>query len=210
MIILALFLIGIVLIISCSKDNPTGNNGGDEIIIITSPTSSTVWTVGENISVTWNNAHGSTVDVYFYSGDDMIDQFNDGTANDGLINDACPNSPGNNNRIKIEDSEGNWGWSDYFTVVGGSQEIINITSPTSSTVWIVGQNISVTWNNAQGSTVDVYFYSGSTMFDQFNDGTSNDGLINDQCPDSPGNNKRIKIEDSEGNYGWSDYFTVIN
>jgi hypothetical protein len=178
----------------------------EEGITITYPTESTSWTVGENISVQWNGGEGTTVDVFLYCDGTMVDQFNAGTANDGQINDLCPNFPTENARILIEDNLGNMGWSDYFTIVGNGS--INITQPDENTVWTVGQTISVLWNNADGSTVDIYVYRGCEMVEQFNDGTANDGQINDACPDFPGNDIRILIEDDLGNYGWSEYFTI--
>jgi len=37
-----------------------------------------------------------------------------------------------------------------------TQDVINITDPTSSTIWNVGDLIGVDWNGAEGSTVDVF------------------------------------------------------
>lgn len=92
------------------------------------------------------------------------------------------------------------------------QEIINVNNPNSSTTWIeFDTNTSCDWSNASGNTIYVEIYKGSVYKGIYHGETSNDGHCERGIPlDNwgTGTDFRLKVIDNEGNYGWSEYFTI--
>jgi hypothetical protein len=76
----------------------------------------------------------------------------------------------------------------------------------------VGQtNTYAEWNGATGSTVFVEIYKGTTYKGLYHGETANDGHVDRSIALEDwgtGSDFRLKIIDSNDNYGWSDYFTI--
>ena len=101
---------------------------------------------------------------------------------------------------------------DSTTGPTGNEELVEVTYPTSTTVWQEFQTDTYCeWNNATGSTVEFEIYQGETLKGTYHSSTDNDGHVNRSAALEDwgtGNDFRIKAIDSESNYGWSNYFTI--
>ena len=191
----------------------TFSTDGNDIINVTHPTSSTVWNEGQtNTYVDWNNATGSQVMVEIYKDDVYVDIYHDWTANDGhaVLSVLGDWGTGDDFQLKVIDENDNYGWSEAFTIEGGDGTI-NITYPTSSTVWTVGQtNTYIDWNNASGDQVLIEIYKGGIYVDEYHPWTANDGhaVLSVLGDWGTGDDFQLKVIDENDNYGWSEAFTI--
>jgi len=93
-----------------------------------------------------------------------------------------------------------------------NKEIINVTTPNSTTGWIEYQiGTSCEWNNAEGDSVYIEIYKGDTIEGLYKDWTPNDGYYGrafalDDL--GSGTDFRLKVIDKNDNFGWSEYFTI--
>ncbi|MFB0517222.1 MAG: Ser-Thr-rich GPI-anchored membrane family protein, partial [Candidatus Neomarinimicrobiota bacterium] len=147
-------------------------------IVVTEPTSSTVWDLGQqNVTISWYTGNlGGTVDIHLYKGTSQVETIATGTSNDGSHTTwDVPTSltPDTDYRVRVHQDASHYDYSDYFTIAGN----IVVTEPTSSTVWDLGQqNVTISWDTGNlGGTVDIHLYKGTSQVETIATGTSNDG-----------------------------------
>ena len=94
----------------------------------------------------------------------------------------------------------------------GNKEIITVTNPDASTVWVEFQtNTSCDWNNAKGETVYIEIYKGVAYFGIYQEETANDGSsIRTAALGNwgTGTDYRLKVIDEKDNFGWSEFFSI--
>ena len=212
-ILIGIFLV-LLLVFGCEKNSTEPEN--KEIIHITYPNSSTVWSEFQTETYCeWNNATGSTVQVEIYQGTTYKGIYHGETDNDGHCDRTTALEDwgtGTDFKLKVIDSNDNFGWSDEFTIESGSSGTINVTYPNSSTVWSEFQTETYCeWNNATGSTVQVEIYQGTTYKGIYHGETDNDGHCDRTTALEDwgtGTDFKLKVIDSNNNFGWSDKFTI--
>ena len=187
-------------------------------IVVTEPTGSTVWTMGQqNVSITWNTGNlGGYVNIRLYQGSTYVDEITSSTSNDGSYNSydvPTTLSAGTNYRVRVYYDDSHYDYSDYFTINEETGDIV-VTEPTSSTVWTMGdQNVTISWETGNlGGYVRIRLYKGGTYVDEIVNSTSNDGSYN--YYDVPttltsGSDYRVNVYLLNiGNNDYSDYFTI--
>ena len=171
----------------CAAWNDT-RNGGDDVyfngtatvektVTVTEPTSATIWTRGQNATVTWTTTGAITgVNIKLYKGATKVQDLALGTANDGtetfIVANGLANGP--DYRVLVEDAlnVAVYDYSDYFVV---EQKIVTVTLPTSATVWTKGQTGTVNWaTTGTITTVNIYLYKSTTKVKDIALGTPND------------------------------------
>lgn len=180
------------------------------------PLSTTIWQEFQiDTYCDWANATGDSVYIEIHKGTVNLDIYHEWTDNDGHCthNGALDDwGTGTDFRLKIIDAVGNSGWSDYFTIVSGSPNQIDVIYPEATTIWIEFQtNTSCDWLYASGDSVCVDIYQGATYRGLWHDWTDNDGHTsrNGALDDwGSGTDFRLKVIDAAGNSGWSEYFTI--
>jgi hypothetical protein len=185
-------------------------------IAVTQPTSSTVWTQGDqNVSIIWDTGNlGGTVDITLYKGSSSVATIASATANDGsYISWDVPSAqtPGTDYRVRVYNSSTYYDYSDYFTIQAKPE--IRVTMPTSNTVWTQGdQNVSISWDTGNlGGTVDITLYKGSSSVATIASATTNDGSYTSwdvPSAQTPGTDYRVRVYNSSTYYDYSDYFTI--
>ncbi len=198
-----------------------------EIIDVTAPDSTTEWARGSiNHDITWvtTGLTSTTVDIYVYKANAVYAQIATGTDNDGSWTYAGPVpsdwAAGPDYRIKIVDNYTDWGWSDEFSVTGAAN--ITVDYPTNGTVWNNYQTTTFCmWTNPTDKGVlfdDSVFIEiwkdGVYLFDYTDDWVPNKTRFKHKTPlPGPdtlpvGNTYQLKVIDDNGNYGFSNYFTI--
>ncbi len=187
---------------------------------ITSPTTSTVWEAGEIEVVYWNDCDlGGRADIELYKGDSKIATLASSSVNDGGWDGYIPSNltSGNDYRVKITHNtdQGKTDFSSYFTITSGSSNCsFEITSPTSSSVWTVGQIEAVYWEDCDlGGRADIELYKGDSKIATLATSSVNDGGWDGYIPSNlaSGNDYRVKIthNSDQGKSDFSSYFTII-
>jgi hypothetical protein len=210
----SMIIIAALILFGCGT--PTENNGNEEIINVTNPTASTIWLENDtNTSCDWNNAEGETIHIEIYKAEAYLGVYSDETENDGSVTrvSALGNwGTGTDYRLKVIDDDDNFGWSAYFTIESDIQSVINISYPNSATIWDEFQiETYCDWTDATGETVYIEIYKGGSYLDIYHEDTTNDG----HCSRNgalgnweTGSDFRLKVIDSDDNYGWSEFFTI--
>jgi hypothetical protein len=186
-------------------------------INVTNPSSWTVWKHGQtDTSLSWVGGSGAQVRVSLFKGDQFIAPYLWWISNNGQATRSVGIPPawgtGSGYRLKVIDSDGNVGWSGIFSI-NASGVYINVTNPNASTVWTHGQQLTrVLWNGASGSQVRMSIFKGDQFIAPYLWWTANDGEAV-RGPAIPaewgsGSDYRMKVIDSNGNIGWSEYFSI--
>jgi len=189
-------------------------------ISVLEPDSTTRWYPGKTFaSVRISGEFGPRVKAELYRNGRLASLFIEwrtvDSTNTIVRSDPIPLSwtPGENYRLKVLDSIGNFGWSRPFVILPDSFAQLIVTSPDSGDVWYAGMSdIPVRWTDALGDSAHAVLYRGTTMIDEFGNGwTTVDSLVrSDSIPASWGEGVdfRIKVVDNKGYYGYSGYFEV--
>jgi len=203
-------------------------SSGAEIVEITEPNASTVWThFDTDLPVEWQYPSlletlvGDSVSIILYDDETLIDVLTASTLNDGSwrFEEIVPVDwePGTEYRLYIEDDLTNYGWSEYFEVAASSgQEVITVINPDSSTIWThFEEDLSIDWEYPailSGDSVSLSLYDDETLVSLLVESTPNNGswVYTGPLPMewTPGVEYRIYIEDNLTNYGWGDYFEI--
>ena len=209
-----------------SEEFTVSLSSGAEVIEITEPGASTVWThFDTDLPVEWQYPtilSGDSVSIFLYDDETLVDVLTASTPNDGswLYEELVPMNwtPGTEYRLYIEDDLANYGWSEYFEVAAASgQEVITVTAPTSSTIWEHYEtDTEVLWEYPailSGDSIKIDIYESGTLLDTYADWTANDGeYIRSEGIDpswGEGSEYTLNIYDEYGNYGWSDAFYIV-
>ena len=183
----------------------------DGTIIVTNPDSSTIWYQEGDFFIEWSNAEGSQVLVELYHYGEYIDICHPLTDNDDICHGWVEDDwgVGDNYEVKVLDTNGNYGWSEEFSISEDTSTII-VTNPNSSTIWYQGEDFYIEWENAEGSQVLVKLYHYGVYIDICHPWTDNDDICHGWVEDDwgVGDYYKVKVLDTNGNYGWSDYFTI--
>jgi hypothetical protein len=196
-------------------DNST-EPSGEEIINVTYPATTTIWFEFQtNTVVEWANASGMTLDIEVYQENTFKGVYADDINNDGYYSRELALEDwgnGDNMRLKLIDSDGNIGWSDYFTIEAVTPGLITVLNPDAATVWTEFQyGTECDWTGAVGDSVYIEIFQADVYVDLYHNWTANDGHCsqNDALGDwGTGNDFQLKVIDSAGNFGFSDYFTI--
>jgi len=186
-------------------------------IQVTSPNSGSDWLVGDNHIISWGLAGncGAGFKVQLYNGStNLCTIYQDTDVSFIWTVTDCGGGTSASYRVLVTDlTSGAYYYSDYFFITVPTCGI-NVTSPSSGTVWTEGQNGTVRWTSAGpcGSEVQAELYNGSSKLCTYHTSTPNDGLqtyiVND-CGGGTGANYRIKVTDiSTGVFNYSNYFTI--
>ena len=116
---------------SCITDNDDNTNNNNQTINVTEPNSTTIWyhEAGIQKAIMWTNATGSQIRALIYKNEEYLDIAHDWTANDGEAYfswDISAWGTGSDYKIKVEDNNDNFGWSNEFTIL---EEYFFIFSP---------------------------------------------------------------------------------
>jgi len=186
-------------------------------IIVTEPTISTVWTMGDqNVTISWETGNlGGTVNISLYQGGTYVDEIISSTSNDGSYNNydlQTTLSAGSNYKVRVYYDASHYDYSDYFTI-NQPTGIITVTEPTNSTVWTTGdQNVTISWDTGNlGGNVNIKLYWGTTYTHEITSSTSNDGSYNSyDVPTSlaPSSIYRVRVYYDASHYDYSEEFTI--
>ncbi len=189
-------------------------------ITVTNPTSSSNWVEWNTYAIQWTSTGDiDNVKIELYKGATFVEEITSAlgyTINDGEYNfyvSTAENYDGTNYRIKITDYDDPnvYGYSGYFSMNVRSGTI-TITSPTTTTLWLVGTTHSISWTST-GSilNVDIEIYKGDVLkyyiYDVSNIGVK---LWEIDAAIETGSDWRVKISNSDNSaqYDWSDDFEI--
>ena len=96
---------------------------------------------------------------------------------------------------------------------GDALSTINVTYPHNGIIWTTGlTNTEVHWESAQGDSVRIEIWKDTSKVADYCFWTENDGAFTRTTAVlgnwGEGNNFKIKVIDSLGNIGWSDFFAL--
>ena len=199
----------------------------DNIEIEVNQESTLNWAPGqEDVGVTWvvdTAAQGDSVSLHVYHEDSYIDVFSDEhlfVPNTGsyIRTNPVPESWNTRGqyilRVKITSTTGSqdYGYTNSV-MVQEKQPTIMVTMPTGTSVFLREEPAEIKWENASAN-VNIYLYEG-LYGDPVLLGTSTlhpNGSM-DVVFDDQWNNSLyylVKIEDDNGEFGWSSYFPIGN
>ncbi len=208
-------VVGVLLLFafSCNR-TPTGL----DCITVLYPVSGDVWDYMQGgTHVEWAGAEGDLVRMDIYKDGLCFVDYLGWIANSGsavrtdYLHPACHGS--GHYQIRIEDSNGNFGISDEFTIMCGGLGDIQITYPAGTPYWtFAGSDAYVTWTDSAGELVRVHVYRGDgTYIGILIDWTENDGFAEPLFPLDrllvPGD-YYIEIVDDLGRWGIGGDFRV--
>jgi hypothetical protein len=196
-------------------------------LTITSPTGSDHWVIGSTHEITWTSTGNvSWVDIALYNGTSTllgpiaIDEPNDGsfswTIPWGVLN------AGSNYWIALQyDSDGDeiydiYDYTDDFELKA-PDGALSVTSPTSSSIWELGEVVTITWDTTGDvPVVEIFLIKGTEVLGWLTDPTLNTGsyvwTVNSTL--TPGSDYSIGIgSDYNGDFSYdfyanSDDFTI--
>ena len=203
-----------------------------EIFTFTSPTSDSTWRhYVSGYEISWDNPsylESDSVEIDLYKGGQYLEEVSPMLLNTGsyIITDPISEAlePGNDYQILITDEYDDYGFSEEFTIEASTgEEIVTITSPASDTTWgHYQENTQVVWEYPRNrdtrlsyDSVKVDIYKGGVYLADYTDGwvantfsyTRTDGI---DASWGIGDDYQLYLEDSNGNYGWSDSFAIEN
>jgi len=175
-------------------------------VVVTSPTSSSVWTAGETYDITWTSSGsvGSYVkmeyDYDYYSSSTAVTIVSS-TSNDGTYSWTIPTTitPRTSYLIRITSTSYSSVYDDSSLFeIRAPTGTVAVTSPTSSSVWTAGETYDITWTSSGtvGSEVKIeYDYAYYSAPVTITSSTSNDGSYSWMIPSdtTPRTNYLIRI-----------------
>lgn len=190
-----------------------------ETIEVTSPTESTVWKHGRGgVRIAWEECCCDSVSISLYAGESPVQILTSASPDTGVyVRRAVVNpswEPGEDYRIRVESSDGSFGYSPFFEIEADSLESITVRKPDSSTRWYNGQQfVNLSWRGAEGDSVKVDLYVNDTLLSTLCDFTDTARAsicrctleVEDSVPEPA---FRVRITDNLGNYGWSGLFSI--
>jgi len=191
---------------------------GIECISVTYPTSIDVWQYMQGgTHVEWSGAVGGSVRIDIYRDGKYYTDYLSSAINDGhaertdYLHPSCHGS--GSYQIRIEDTAGNTGWSDCFTIMCGGVGDIVITYPSGDPIWTyAGDDAYITWTSSNGEMVRIDIYSGGGIWlGTLVDWTLNDGRAEPPYPLDgslqPGS-YYLQVIDDEGQWGIGGDLTI--
>lgn len=206
---------------------------GQEVITVTEPNASTVWTHFETGTVieweypalfgfTGGILSGDSVSLELWRGGVYIDTYPEMIANTGSYTVPDPVSmdwePGEDYQIKVIDNLENYGISSEFTIAPSSgANVITVLNPNSTTQWThFESDCKIEWSyptTLSGDSVQLELWVGGMKLTNLSGYISNTGeyFLPFLIPMSweQGNEYQIKVIDNFNNWGYSDYFEIV-
>lgn len=182
-------------------------------ILVTEPSSSTVWRPGQqDVPIHWITGDiDGPVSISIFKGSSMVETITSSTPNDGSYTTYdVPESlvPEKDYYILVlHIDSGVRDYSDYFEI----RQFVVVTEPSSATIWNRGQaNVPITWITGNfGGSVDINLYKGTSLVHQWQH-VSNDGAYQVGVPTNVplGTDYGIEIylDADHGDFG--DYFAI--
>lgn len=184
-------------------------------ITITSPTSSSSWSVGGTYTITWTSGESLTdLTIALFKGESSVDSIAasaSGSAGSYSWTIPLDISPGTGYYIAIMDNTDTsiFGISDEFAITasGGETEgSIFFIAPTEVSTWKTGAEYVISWNSdLELGTLTISLYKGGEFHSEITSGVSgSDTNYHWTIPTSlaEGNDYQIKIVDSTNTAIW--------
>ena len=184
-------------------------------IDVTTPSSSTLWTVGEtNTQVEWTGGGAQVKLEVWYEGE-YVSDYSGFITNTGSYTRSAPIpttwSIGTHFRIRVVESGStpDDGYSEEFQLT----DEVDVTSPTSSTSWAWGETgVTVSWNEPYSDSVTIYVYKGGSSVATFAASVPNTGSYTRTDAVSSswgwGDDFKIKVVGNLGSSGYSSEFSI--
>ncbi len=180
------------------------------------PDVASTWRWGQRwATVRWSGSVGDSVKVLLYK-DDLYQEIVQGMSPaDSVLRltDSIPSSwaSANDYRVKVVDNKGYYGWSDEFTI--DSWPAFSVDDPNESTIWLHGDtSVAVEWDGTADSIM-AELYKADSLIDTLLDWQSSSRVFHRDSTVparwGQGEDYRIRVQGDDGNYGWSDPFSIF-
>jgi len=187
-------------------------------ITVTEPTSSTIWTKGALINITWTSSGMiSDVQIDLYKGGAFQETIVSSTNNDGSyiwtqVNPALVDGSDYTVRISWVSDTSVFDESEEFTI---EEKSITVTEPTSSTIWTKGASANITWTSTGTiSDVKIELYRVKTLMATIATTTANTRsytwTVDLSLPIAPNYHVKIICINVPEIYDESDNFEITN
>jgi len=188
-----------------------------KFITVTKPLSSTIWTQGDSVDITWTSQGTiSNVKIDLYKGNTLNLAIVASTPNSGSYTwTSVPTSleDGSDYQIRVSSASDSsvYGESPEFKIEARS---ITVTKPTSTTIWSQGSPGDITWTSTGAiSNVKIDLYKGTTLIETIVASTDNDGSytwtsVPTSLADGSDYKVRVSSATDSGLYDESDSFKV--
>jgi len=207
---------------------------GQDIITVTEPNTSTVWTHFEqDIVIEWGYPgvlrylpeviSGDSVNFELWKGGVYIDTYPETVPNTGSYTVPDPVSgdwePGVDYQVKVIDNLNNFGVSTEFTIAPSTgANVIEVLIPDSTTQWThFESDCRIIWEYpsvSSGDSVRLELWVGGYKLANLSENIENSGeyILPYLIPMNweQGNSYQVKIIDSYSNWGKSDYFEILS
>ncbi|MBN1198703.1 MAG: C10 family peptidase, partial [Bacteroidales bacterium] len=158
-----------------SVDYPTIQDASDDFtisqgnfILVTTPSLGAQWEAGSKKNIYWDdNIPENVIIILQKYGMGISDTITHSTYSDGWYSWVVPTTtvPGTNYNIKIlsVSNPGIFDISDPFEIYNTSGSFISVTSPTADSVWKMGTQHTITWDDNISGAVTVHLYKGGVQ-----------------------------------------------
>ena len=158
-----------------SADYPTIQDASDDFtisqgdyILVTTPSLGAQWEAGSKKNIYWDDNIPENVTIILQKyGMGISDTITHSTYSDGSYSWIVPTNtvPGTNYNIKINSvsNPGIFDISDPFEIYNTSGSFISVTSPTEDSVWKMGTQHTITWDDNISGAVKVHLYKGGVQ-----------------------------------------------
>jgi hypothetical protein len=211
-------------IIIRASDNASINDASDlftisqgNYILVTTPSTGTQWEAGVSYKIYWNDNVAENVMIILRKPSLSIqDTISASTPSDGEYKWFVPvNSvPATNYNIFIRSvSNANvYDYSDPFEITNASGSFITVTSPTADSVWKMGTQRTITWDDNIAEDVSIRLYKGgsfNTLLWGSKSGNSHTFMVPTSL--TPGTDYQIKVTSTVNSaiYDFSPNFQII-
>ncbi|MFH1197550.1 MAG: Ser-Thr-rich GPI-anchored membrane family protein [bacterium] len=153
-------------------------------INITSPSASTLWEMETTQLISWDDNIAESVKIDLFKEGIYNSSIVDSTASDGSFSYNIPSnlSPGTDYQVRIISTTNPQAedFSENFSVALGP--FITIMSPTPSTVWYIGENQNILWDDNISEAVRIDFFKGGAYLSTIIGSTESDGSYSFDIP----------------------------
>lgn len=175
----------------------------ERFIILTSPQTSDVWFMDEELTIEWDSKNaGDYVKIELYDGTSFFSTITAKTSNDGSYSWMIPSglSDKSNYKIKITalvDSIVS-DTSSYFFI---NERTISIFYPSGGEIWYIGEQCNIGWNSENiGKNVKIDLFEDGSYHSTITSNTSNDGSYYWTVPSTLNNSADYSIKITSTSY----------
>ncbi|MCG2759853.1 MAG: Ig-like domain-containing protein, partial [Candidatus Delongbacteria bacterium] len=192
---ITLFILSLIILISCSKDNTTAPKNNPPSISITAPADSTEHPIGTDITITAEaqDTDGKVSEVIFFFDGTEISKVTDLPFNT-ILNTTGKSEGFHTISAEAKDDDSGTTW-DSLTVKLFFPPNITVTSPNGSESWQAGSIKSVTWTDNIPGNVKIELYKGGIQNSVISASTVSTGSYNWTIlsTQTPGTDYKIRI-----------------